>query len=233
MLRPYNQLCRDVCSHRITVRTPLDGRRWGVQGRAARPQRGSMTSPVYYVDGRFVPADQQRFPGRPGHHARLWHLRFPAHLSPRALQVARARAAAGASSAEQIGLAMPWSVGEVEAIVHETNDRNGYDDARSHRRDRRAFANLMMPEQQPRLAVMAEPISIPPERQYAQGVGVTTAHGAHPAHGQEPQLPRRHLGRGGGARLAQSRRSTARPTTTSQKGALEPLHLPHGQAAHA
>ena len=43
-------------------------------------------------------------------------------------------------SAEQIRLAMPWSVGEVEAIVHETNDRNGYDDTAIRIVVRRAFA---------------------------------------------------------------------------------------------
>ena len=134
-----------------------------------------MTSPVYYVDGRFVPADQATLPlgdlaimrGYGIFDFLRTYRRVPFKLREHVLRLY--------SSAEQIGLAMPWSVGEVEAIVHETNDRNGYDDAAIRIVVTGGPSpDLMMPGQQPRLAVMAEPISTPPERQYAQGVGVTT-----------------------------------------------------------
>jgi len=79
------------------------------------------------------------------------------------------------NSAEQIGLEMPWSMGEVEEIVRETNDRNGYDDAAIRIvMTGGPSPDFLMPGQQPSLAVMVEPVALPPVRQYTEGVGVTT-----------------------------------------------------------
>ncbi len=137
-----------------------------------------MNSPVYYyVDGRFVPADQATLPlgdlaivrGYGIFDFLRTYRRVPFKLHEHVLRLF--------SSAEQIGLAMPWSVGEVEKIVHETNDRNGFDAAAIRIVVTGGPSpDLMMPGQRPSLAVMIEPISPPPARQYAEGVGVTTTH---------------------------------------------------------
>ena len=134
-----------------------------------------MNSPVYYVDGRFMPADQATLPlgdlaivrGFGVFDFLRTYRRVPFKLHDHVLRLY--------NSAEQIGLEMPWSMGEVEEIVRETNDRNGYDDAAIRIVVTGGPSpDFLMPGQQPSLAVMVEPVALPPVRQYTEGVGVTT-----------------------------------------------------------
>ncbi len=134
-----------------------------------------MNSPEYYVNGQFVSADQATLPlgdlaivrGFGIFDFLRTYRRVPFMLHEHVLRLFR--------SAEQIGLAMPWSIGEVEEIARQTNRRNAFDDAGIRIVVTGGLSpDFMMPAQQSSLAVMVSPIKPASIQSYVDGVWVTT-----------------------------------------------------------
>ena len=134
-----------------------------------------MNSPEYYINGTFVPADQATLPlgdlaivrGFGIFDFLRTYSRAPFKLREHVLRLY--------SSAQQIGLAMPWTMDGVEEICRETNRRNDFEDASIRIVvTGGASPDFMMPAQQPSLAVMVHPIKPAPASQYTDGVWVTT-----------------------------------------------------------
>ncbi|MCB0060496.1 MAG: aminotransferase class IV [Caldilineaceae bacterium] len=134
-----------------------------------------MTQPIYYVNGEFVPANQAHLPVNDlsivrGYgvfdYTRSYNGR-PFKLHEHILRLERSAAA--------IQLTLPWTTEELEAIVQETFDRNGYPDAGI-----RIVAtggpsvDFMTPGKQPSLLVMITPITQSQAAAQAAGVKVTT-----------------------------------------------------------
>lgn len=134
-----------------------------------------MAQPIYYVNGNFVPADQATLPVNDlsivrGYgvfdYTRSYH-GTPFKLHEHILRLER--------SAKAINLAMPWSTQELEAIVKETFDRNGYPDAGIRIVVTGGPSDdFMTPHHQPSLVVMITPIKSSPAQQQAEGVKITT-----------------------------------------------------------
>lgn len=134
-----------------------------------------MAQSIYYVNGSFVPADQATLPVNDlsivrGYgvfdYTRSYHGK-PFKLYEHLLRLER--------SAKAINLAMPWSTQELEAIVKETFDRNGYPDAGIRIVVTGGPADdFMTPHHQPSLVVMITPIKSSPAQQQAEGVKITT-----------------------------------------------------------
>lgn len=134
-----------------------------------------MAQSIYYVNGSFVPADQATLPVNDlsivrGYgvfdYTRSYHGK-PFKLYEHLLRLER--------SAKAINLAMPWSTQELEAIVKETFDRNGYPDAGIRIVVTGGPSDdFMTPHHQPSLVVMITPIKSSPAQQQAEGVKITT-----------------------------------------------------------
>ncbi len=219
------QLCRDVCSHRITLSAPpLDGRRWGVQGRAARPERGSRLAPCIMWTVVLCPPIKQRFPWATRSCAAMASRR-PRHR--RCVSLAARACAAAAGGADRAG-DMKWRRSSMRRTTATATTT-----PRSASSTGGPSPDLMMPGQQPRLAVMAEPISIPPERPaWQRRVRDDDAHGSIPPTSRAsitsaPSWPwwRRKIG------AVEAIYRT--PDDLVTEGTRRTSYLPHGQAAHA
>ena len=78
-------------------------------------------------------------------------------------------------SAAQIGLDMPWSLDEIEAIVSETNDRNGLSDVTIRIvATGGVSSNYMLPQDNTSLAVMVHTLKPYAPEIYTEGAYVTT-----------------------------------------------------------
>lgn len=78
-------------------------------------------------------------------------------------------------SATQIGLDLPWSLEEIEAIVLETHARNGIADAGIRIVVTGGeSSNFMMPEDRPSIAVMVHSIKPYPASYFEDGAAITT-----------------------------------------------------------
>ena len=147
------------------VRQPADGRKGSGES--------GMAELTYYVNGEMVPASQAGLPLNDLGIVRgygVFDLLRTYGTTPFRLRDHVRRLE---SSAQQIGLAMPWSTEELERIVLETYAANAIPDASI-----RIIvtggpsANHMTPGNQPSLVVMVHPPSPLPSGQYAQGVKV-------------------------------------------------------------
>jgi len=136
---------------------------------------GRPSSDVYYIDGRFVPADQavipvddlavlrgfgvfdliRTFRGR------------PFLLGDHLVRLIR--------SAREIGLTLPWTAETLADLVHQTLGRNHH--AESNIRiviTGGSSQDFMTPMGQPRLLILVNRAPIPPAQWYTDGVAVIT-----------------------------------------------------------
>jgi branched-chain amino acid aminotransferase len=134
-----------------------------------------MPQSIFYVNGEFVPAEHASLPLNDLGIVRgygvfdLWRTYdgTPFH-QPEHLQ-------RFAHSAEQINLTLPWSAGELSALVDETVARNGLDNVSI-----RVVAtggpasDYMTPQGEPSLVIMVTPAPVYPEAQYAEGCKAIT-----------------------------------------------------------
>ncbi len=133
-----------------------------------------MEQPIFYVNGHYVPADQAALPindlgivrGYGVFDMLRTYNRIPFHLQDHLARLAR--------SADQIDLALPWSLAELESLVLETHGRNDYDNAAL-----RIIVtggpspDLGTPQGNPSLVIMVMPISLPQSEQYERGCKAT------------------------------------------------------------
>ncbi len=133
-----------------------------------------MGQPIFYVNGNYVPADQAVLPindlGIVRGYGVFDMLRtyngVPFHLQDHLARLAR--------SADQIDLALPWSLADLESLVLDTHGRNDYENAAL-----RIIVtggpspDLGTPQGNPSLVVMVLPISLPPAEQYERGCKAT------------------------------------------------------------
>lgn len=134
-----------------------------------------MAQPIYYVNGEFVPADQARLPVNDLSIVRGYgvfdytrsYAGKPFKLHEHILRLERSSAA--------IELKLPWSTAELEAIVQETFDRNGFPDAGIRIVVTGGpSADFMTPGDKPSLLVMITPITSDQSAAYQNGVKITT-----------------------------------------------------------
>ncbi len=134
-----------------------------------------MAQPIYYVNGKFLPADQATLPVNDLSIVRGYgvfdytrsYQGKPFKLHEHILRLER--------SAHAIELALPWSTAELTQIVQETFDRNGFPDAGIRIVVTGGPSDdFMTPHNQPSLLVMITPIKTSAAAQQAQGVKVTT-----------------------------------------------------------
>lgn len=134
-----------------------------------------MSVPQYYVNGDFVPADQAALPlgdlaivrGFGIFDFLRTYRRVPFKLHEHVLRLY--------SSAEQIALAMPWTIEEVEEICREANRRNGFADASIRIVVTGGPSpDFMMPAGKSRLSVMVHPLQASPPQMRLEGVTVVT-----------------------------------------------------------
>lgn len=134
-----------------------------------------MAQPIYYVNGKFVPAEQATLPVNDlsivrGYgvfdYTRSYHGK-PFKLHEHILRLER--------SAKAIQLALPWTTQELENIVQATFDRNDYPDAGIRIVVTGGpSTDFMTPHQQPSLLVMITPLKGSAAQQQAEGVKITT-----------------------------------------------------------
>ena len=134
-----------------------------------------MAERVYYVNDEFVPASHAALPLNDLGIVRgygVFDLLRTYGYTPFRLQEHLARLE---SSAAQIGLTLPWSRARLTAIVKETYARNHLPDASI-----RIIVtggpskSMMMPDGDPSLVVMVQPISPYPTSYYTDGTKATT-----------------------------------------------------------
>ncbi len=134
-----------------------------------------MTEPIYYVNGKYMPASQAALGlndlGIVRGYGVFDLLRTydgkPFKLHEHVLRLQR--------SAEQIKLALPWTAAEIEQIALETYTRNGLANATIRIvATGGASEDFMTPPAQPTLVVMVNLIAPTPPEQYTQGVKVIT-----------------------------------------------------------
>jgi branched-chain amino acid aminotransferase len=133
-----------------------------------------MEQPIFYVNGNFVPADQAALPindlgivrGYGVFDMLRTYNRVPFHLQDHLTRLKR--------SADQIDLALPWSLAELESLVLDTHGRNDYNNAAL-----RIIVtggpspDLGTPQGNPSLVIMVTPISLPSSEQYERGCKAT------------------------------------------------------------
>jgi branched-chain amino acid aminotransferase len=134
-----------------------------------------MTEPIYYVNGKYIPASQATLTlndlGIVRGYGVFDLLRTYAgktfKLHEHILRLQR--------SAQQIRLALPWTAGDLEAIACATYERNAFADATIRIVVTGGAAeDFMTPPAQPTLAVMVNPIDPTAPEQYTKGVKVIT-----------------------------------------------------------
>lgn len=131
--------------------------------------------PIYYINGKFVPADQAVLPVNDLSIVRGYGVfdytrsydGKPFKLHEHILRLER--------SAQAIHLALPWSTQELEALVQATFERNGFADAGIRIVVTGGPSDdFITPHNQPSLLVMITPIKSSAIQQQAEGVKVTT-----------------------------------------------------------
>ncbi|CAN5862929.1 branched-chain-amino-acid transaminase [soil metagenome] len=134
-----------------------------------------MSEPIYYVNGKYVPASQAALTlndlGIVRGYGVFDLLRTydgkPFKLHEHVLRLQR--------SAEQIKLVLPWTAAEIEQIALETYARNAMADATIRIvATGGASEDFMTPPAQPTLVVMINPIGPTAPEQYTKGVKVVT-----------------------------------------------------------
>ncbi len=130
---------------------------------------------VFYVDGRFLPADQASLPLNDLALLRGYgvfdflrsYRGIPLHLPQHIKRLQ--------TSAHLIGIKPPWPNAAIEKIVLQTLDRNGYPDANIRILiTGGSSSDFILPENKPRLIVMVTPVQPMPEQWYTQGVKIIT-----------------------------------------------------------
>jgi len=173
--------------------------------------------PIYYVDGRFVPAEQAVIPVDDLAILRgigVFDLIRTFKGKPLFLQEHLARLA---HSAREINLEMPWSREQIAGIVMETLVKNDLPEANvriivtgGSSRD------FLSPSGHPRLLVLVSEQSEPPRSWYEQGVKVITMH-------LERRLP--------GAKSIDYLPATMAMQQARGKGAVEAIYLDRNRLA--
>ncbi len=134
-----------------------------------------MSDPISYVNGVFVPADQAVLPLNDLGIVRGYGVfdllrtygHTPFRLRDHLLRLQH--------SATTIGIALPWSLEELEQIVLETYARNAVADASIRIVVTGGPSrNLMTPQNNPSLVVMVQPIAPNPASYYSDGCKATT-----------------------------------------------------------
>ena len=130
---------------------------------------------VYYVDGEYVPEDQATLPLGDLAVVRGFGVFDFLRTYDHAPFMLREHLQRLARSAQQIGLDLPCSLFEIEAIVEETNERNGLSDVAIRIVVTGGLSgDFMLPQGRSSLAVMVHPISPCPEKLYRDGAAVIT-----------------------------------------------------------
>jgi branched-chain amino acid aminotransferase len=133
--------------------------------------------PVYYVDGRFVPADQAMIPVDDLAVLRgigVFDLLRTSGGRPVYLEEHVARLV---ESARQIDLDIPWSRETICQVVRETLAKNQLDEASIRIVITGGSSpDFITPTGRPRLLVLVTPLTSPPNWWYTQGIKVITLH---------------------------------------------------------
>ncbi len=131
--------------------------------------------PVYYVDGRFVPADQAMIPVDDLAVLRgigVFDLLRTSGGRPVYLEEHVARLV---ESARQIDLDIPWSMETICQVVRETLSKNQLDEASIRIVITGGSSpDFITPTGRPRLLVLVTPLTSPPNWWYTQGIKVIT-----------------------------------------------------------
>lgn len=143
----------------------------------------NVPSPVFYVDGKYLPAARAALPlddlailrGYGVFEFLRTYGGKPFHLGEHLQRLRR--------SAALIGIKLPWKKGEIARVVGQTLRRNRFPEANIRIIvSGGASRDFLTPEGSPRLIVTAVPLCRYPGRWYSRGVGVITV----PA---EPYIP--------------------------------------------
>lgn len=130
---------------------------------------------VYYVDGKFVPADEAVLPVTDLAILRGYGVfDYFRTYGRKPIQIQR-NLARLRSSAALIGLTIPWADNELTTIILEAVERNGFDESSV-----RVIVtggetqDFITPQAKPRLIVYVEPVRYLPSQYYTDGVKIIT-----------------------------------------------------------
>ncbi|OGV78133.1 MAG: amino acid aminotransferase [Lentisphaerae bacterium RIFOXYB12_FULL_65_16] len=134
-----------------------------------------MAEATYYVNGKFVPASQGSLPLNDLAIVRGYGVFDLLRTYDRVMFRLRDHVLRLQTSAQSIGIRMPWSVEQIEQLIRETHDRNSFDNAAIRIVVTGGVSSdLMTPDGPPSLIIMLSSVKSPGTEEYSRGCKVKT-----------------------------------------------------------